>query len=199
MKDFNMRRVLFFVIILVFSSFKTKNVDRDSFELLSFERFRAEMRSFINYVRPESFRNGKYNVYLAKFTDDRGTQPCVTLEYIFDTLRPVSDLQNFDHFTVIDSSLVLLSFDNNFLEKYDFRDSTVNRLNDVSLITDRLYKGDFFSSLPAWVVCFEENVVSVRKYPNESLLPPGLRIFPDRSKGVIRQIDKSEFKHKRKN
>jgi len=194
-----MRCVLFFIAILVFSSFRTENVDRGSFELLSFERFRAEIRSFINYVKPESFRNGKHNVYLAKFTDDGGVQPCVTLEYIFDTLGPVSDLQNFDRFIVIDSSLVLLAFDNNFLKKYDFQDSTVSHLNDVSLITDRLYKGDFFSSLPAWVVCFEEKIVSVRKYPNESFLPEGLRIFPDRSKGVIRKIDKSEFKHKRKN
>jgi hypothetical protein len=193
-----MRNILFFTFFLALASSSVKSQVRNSFEQISFERFDIEMRQFITYIKTESLQGGKFNVYLAKFTDNNGIEPCVTFEYIFNSLRPVSDLQSFDYYTYIDSSLVLLSFDVDFIKNYNFLDSTVNRVSDVTMITDRLYKGAFFGDGPAWVVCFGEKVTSITKYRGDSALPEKSKIFIDRSKGAIREIDRFEFKRKRK-
>lgn len=199
MTGFNMKGVLFFLIFLGLAGFKLENQTRYSSVSLNFERFSAEMRSFINYVQPESFQNGKFNVYLAKFVDNHGAEPCVTFEYIFTTLIPITDLRDFDHYTFVDSSLVLLNFEAHFLERYDFQDSTVNILKSTKIITDHLYDGDLFTSTPAWVVCFGENVTSIKKYRSESSMPQESRIFIDRGKGVIREAHPTELGHKKKN
>jgi hypothetical protein len=196
MRVFKIRPILAATVFFALMSFQKEEVDSTDFD-----KFCTEMRSFIVLSKSEAIQNGKYNVYLAKFMNETGAESCVTMEYILSNnqyLHYVTELEKFHHFVIIDSSLVLMSFEGNFQEKYDFNDRRISRLDDASIITTRLSKEIFFGDGSVSVSCFKGDDISKEIYQNESYVPDNKRIFNYESKGVIRKVDSAEFKSKQR-
>jgi hypothetical protein len=188
-----MKNISIVAFLMLLGSFQKRELSSN----ISFDKFYNEMRLFMKQCREESVQNGKYNVYLAMFADPTDLGACVTMEYIFSNNQYVQELKSFHHLTTIDSSLVLMKFDQYFVERYDFKDERIKSLKDTSIVTTRLYKGSFFGDGSASMVCFGYDDVSRNTYLNDSYLPNQMKIFNISTKGSLRVIDSTEFKKKR--
>jgi hypothetical protein len=192
-KVFSMKSIPIVALLILLGSFQKRELSSN----ISFDKFCNEMRLFMKQCREESVQSGKYNVYLAMFADPADLGACVTMEYIFSNNQYVPELKSFHHFTTIDSNLVLMKFDQYFVERHDFKDDRIKSLKDTSIVTTRLYKGSFFGDGSASMVCFGYDDVSRKTYLNDSYVPNQMKIFNISTKGSLRVIDSTEFKKKR--
>jgi len=192
-----MKSILVVTLISIFTSFQEKRNSYCPVDQITFDLFCKEMQFFIKNVKDESVHHGKHNVYLAKFTEADGYGFCVTMEYVF-TKQDTAKLEMFNYFTLIDSSLVVISIDEHLMNKYDFRDSRMTQITNLSVIINRLYDRVFFGDGSASVSCFSEEGITRENYQNDSYVPDGKRIFEFKHDGIIRRVDGTEFQKKRR-
>ena len=165
---------------------------------IDFNNIKSEILWFIEKVKHETLEQGRYTVYAVKiYEGDVESQCCVTMGYIESSLL-ISHIEEFRYYMYIKENLIVLDYDHDFSNKYEFENaSDIKQLTDKRIISNKINKvEETIGVFPGYVCCFEEGSIKKIFYENDEEIPFDKAIFKysPPTPGSIIELDSSSFK-----
>lgn len=177
--NYDMNKIIISILLFYCAfSFDVNAQNETNFSI----QFKNELKSFIDTIKPHTIKNGKYNVYVAKFNQINIDNECttsITLGYIQNDY----DLKYtyFNYYFTLDSELVLVYVQDSIaLSKLaDFNIDKISKSN-VAEILDKVCNSKYVSisgRRKGQILCFKDNNFSKVYYPDSDKIRKELSIY----------------------
>lgn len=163
-------------------------------EIIDFNLISTEINWFIKKAKVESIANGKYNVYLVRFSADTNGF-CVAMGYIKDSYN-ISHSSKYAYYFKQGEELILVDFTSNFKNRFELINNCLKPLVNRKIILDKVYKEDMFlGTCKGYLYCYEDSVINRTFYEDGYELPPNKTLFQKQNhNGQLIQLDGDSLK-----
>lgn len=165
---------------------------------IDFNTIQTEIEWFIEKVKPESYMQGKHNVYIVKmYEEDNDEEYCFTMGYIDNPLL-FKYIKEFKYYTHLKEDLIILDYTNGFKQRYLLKNAdSIKLITDNQIIKDKIdMEMIAIGTWPGYVCCYEKGNIKKMFYENSDEIPYERSIFniPPPTPETIIEVDSSTFK-----
>ena len=186
------------IYLYFFSLINETNLKSEKKEL-DFNNIKKEIEWFIDKVKDESYKQGRHNVYVVRFSEGYNeSEYCVTMGYI-ENGSEFRLIKESKYYLLIKEDLILLDYSNNFKERYLLKNAdSIKLLRNKQIITNRLdMEIEALGTWPGYVCCYETETGKIIKvfYENSDEIPYDKSIYNfTPASGTTIEIDSTTFK-----
>jgi hypothetical protein len=184
------------ICLYFFSLFDEISLKSEKKEI-DFNTIKKEIEWFIDKVKDKSYKQGRHNVYVARFSEgcNEGDY-CVTIGYIENgfLFRRIKECK---YYLLLKDDLIILDYSNDFKEKYLLKNADcIKLLITKQIITDKIDMDLYaIGTWPGYVCCYETGKIKKVFYENSDEIPSDKSIFNmTPAKGITIEIDSGTFK-----
>jgi hypothetical protein len=184
------------ICLYFFSLFNEINLKSEKKEI-DFNNIKKEIEWFIDKVKDESYKQGRHNVYVARFSEGYNEGDyCITIGYIENGFL-FQHIKECKYYLLLKDDLVILDYSKEFKEKYFLKNADcIKLLINKQIITDKIdIDLDAIGTWPGYVCCYEKGKINKVFYDNSDEIPSDKSIFNmTPTTGITIEIDSSTFK-----
>lgn len=183
------------ILILVCCSSTPNTTTVESEKEIDFNNVRSEIEWFIEKIKPESFEQGRHNVYAVKIYEVDEGQYCTTIGYI-DSSIFVEYVEGFKYYFRFQDDLILIDYSDDFRMKYKFLNTdNIQLLSNKQIIWDKIDKEfETMGTSAGYVCCYEGGNIRKMYYENSDEIPYDKAIFKYIPKSPVIELDSSSLK-----
>lgn len=193
-----MKKIVFVIVAILSSILLSFSSEKKELKDIDFKVIQTELEWFINRVKPESFRQGKHNVYLLNLYEcDECGGYCFTIGYI-DNYFSFKFIGEYKYYFYEDNELILIDYSDDFRDNFHIINSDcLKLLTNKQVITERIdMEMEAIGTWPGYICCYDDSHIIKVYYKNSDEIPKEKSILKLKiiNQGTVIEIDSNTFK-----